>query len=107
MTKKLFYQGQPGTTSAEAVASSDLARTIDQATVVNPTGVDAWLSVWLVQDGDTAADDTILYHEKNIVSVADPASLSALVNMAIPPRATIHLQAETATALTVHISGRE
>lgn len=106
MTKQLFFQGQPGTASAEAVTSDALVRTIDHAVVVNPSGADAWLSVWLVQDGDTAADDTIIYHEKNIVSVADPVTLSALINMAIPANATIHLQSQTATALTVTISGR-
>lgn len=106
MTKVLMYQGQPGTSSAAAVTASSAVRTVDQAVVVNPTASAAWLSVWLVVDGDSAADDTILYHEIAIAADGEPVTLGALINQAIPANATIHLQAETASALTVTISGR-
>lgn len=106
MSKQLLYQGQPGTSSAVAVTTSSAVRAIDAATVVNPTGADAWLSVWLVQDGDSAVDANILYHEMAVVANGVPVSLSQLLNHALPAGATIHLQAETATALTVHISGK-
>ena len=106
MTKSLLYQGQPGTSAAAAVVSATSARTIDQASVVNVTASDAWLSVWLVQNGDTAADDTLLYDEMTIAAGGTPVTLGALVNMAVPAQAAVHLQAETASALTVTISGR-
>ncbi len=107
MSKVLLYQGQPGTSSAEAVAASSSVRALDAATVVNPTGTSRWLSVWLVQDGDTAADDTIVYHEMAIAADGVPVGLTQLLNHALPANAAIHLQAEAASALTVLISGKQ
>ena len=60
----------------------------------------------LVQSGDTAADDTLIYDEFAVVADGVPVTLSALINHALPSNATIHLQAEAATALTVTISGK-
>ncbi len=105
MSKSLFYQGQPGTSSAVAVAGSKSVRTIDQAAVVNPTGSADTLSVWLVQDGDTAADDTKIYHDL-AVSAGGTVTLAALINQALPADAEIHLAAATGATLTVTISGR-
>lgn len=107
MSKVVLYQGQPGISPAAAVDSESVVRAIDAAVVVNPTAASAWLSVWLVQSGDTAADDTIIYHEMAIANDGVPVSLSALINQAIPSGAEVHLQAETASALTVTISGKQ
>ncbi len=107
MSKVVLYQGQPGISPAAAVESDSVIRAIDAASVVNPTGTSAWISVWLVQSGDTAADDTIIYHEMAIAADGVPVSLTALINQAVPSGAEIHLQAELASTLTVLISGKQ
>jgi hypothetical protein len=68
MSKQLFYQGQPGATSGVLVASSSATRTIDAATICNPSAGAETFTLYLVQDGDSAADDVILYHEKSVAS---------------------------------------
>lgn len=106
MSKALFYQGQPTTTATAVVAGSSAIRAVDQASVTNTTMLAHFLSVWLVQSGDTAADDTVIYDAMPIASGGTPVILSALINMAIPANAEIHMAAETDNALTVTVSGK-
>lgn len=103
MANKRLYTGQPGTSSAGAVSTSKTT-TIFAAAVCNPTASAAWLSVWIVPSGGSAADDTILYHETEIAANSETA-LELLLNHTLEAGDAIHLQAETASALTVHISG--
>ena len=103
MANVRLYTGQPGTSSA-AVATATKTTVIFHAAVCNPTASTAWLSVWVVPSGDTAADDTIIYHEIDI-SANSQVALELLPNVTLGAGDALHMQAETAAALTVHIFG--
>jgi hypothetical protein len=105
MTKINICQTQAATAAA-SVFTATTTTTIDAAVVCNPTGADDNLSVWLVSDGLSQADNNAVYHEL-LVSAGATVSLTALVNQGLVTGAKIYLQATTsAAALTVTIAGR-
>lgn len=105
MSKQLFYQGQPTDAATTLVAASQATRTIDAATVVNPTAGAVTLTLYLVQDGDAAAADVALYSAFS-VAAGETVTLAALVNQCIPRNAVISGLASAAASLTLTISGR-
>ena len=105
MSKGLFYIGQPGTSAAAVVAASAATRTIDAATVCNPTGAAVTLTVYLVTDGDAAAADVALYSAFSVDAGATVV-LSGLINQCVPAGATVSALASSGASLTLTISGR-
>ncbi len=104
MSKINLYQGQ-APNAATAVYTAGIDTTIDAASVCNPTAGAVDLSVWLAPSGAAAADANKLY---DVLSVGahSQASLSLLINQAIPKTGKLFLLASTATSLTVIIAGR-
>lgn len=103
MSKILIYQGQVPNTSTELYAAERLAA-IHAATVCNTSASDATLSIWVAMDGGAAADGNKVYDDLSIVA-GDSVSLANLVNHALPTGAKIYGQAQTASALTLTVSG--
>lgn len=105
MNKKVsLYQGQvPAATTTLATAVQD--GVIDAVTATNVTASSVNLQVWLSPSGAAASDANKVYD-----SVAVPPnsqiSLGLLVNHAFPDGAILYAEAETATAVTLTVSGR-
>ncbi|SFI84411.1 hypothetical protein [Albimonas pacifica] len=105
MSKVLLYAGQPSDSLGTIVASADVTRTIDAATVCNPTASAATLTLHIVASGGTASAADKLYHELSVDAGAT-VPLTGLVNQCLARGATVQAVAGTASALTLTISGR-
>jgi hypothetical protein len=100
-----MYQGQPGTSAVAVVSATDQSRpTIEKAIVCNPTGGAVTFSVWVVKDGDTAADDIIVYHDVSVAAGATTV-LDALEKLTLPRVGDLQIAASAGSSLTFTISG--
>ncbi len=105
MSKALFCHAQVADAAGIIVSSSTATRTVDAASVCNPTASAATLSLWLVPNGGSAADVTKVLHAQSI-DAGTSAVLPVLINQCIPPGFTLRAQASAASALTLTVSGR-
>ena len=97
---------QQAPTSAASVHTAPSATIIDAAVVCNPTASSDTLTLWLVQDGGTQADDNVIYDALTVDAGATEV-LGALHGMSMIAGAKLFLLAgASATALTVTITGR-
>jgi len=105
MSKELFYRGQPGTSDAVAIAAAATARTIDAATVHNPTGGAVTITIYIRPAATAAAAANAVYTTFSVAAGAT-VTLPGLINHCIKAGEVLSLLASSATSLTVFISGR-
>ena len=92
-TATLYYTSPAGTRT-----------TISRLTLCNTTASSCWISVWKVSSGGSAADGTKFTQEKAVLpgeTWTDPH----LIGHNLHPGDMIYMQAQTASALTAHLSG--
>lgn len=112
ITPDILYQGQPGATNTDlyTVPSSKKA-TITAIHVANTNSATKYFSLYVVQNGDTVADDVILAKQQKLVGT-DDSNGGGTWTMEFPiPLNTVGDKIsgiqETAGAVTVTIIGFE
>lgn len=103
MSNKIFYQGQPGASSA-VVDTATKDGIIDAVTAHNPDGTDRDLDVWLDASGSGGAVDATKVYSGTVATGA--TETIPIGGHAFPKGAKIYLQSSSADTLTVTISGR-
>ena len=100
-----IYNAQPGATDTTLYTAEANERVIIQAaTAVNDTTTSKYISFHRVPSGGSVGDPTLIINQKVIGSRAS-VPLWELIGQVLEPGDLISAIAETASQLTVHISG--
>ena len=91
---------------SEYVCPPNTRTIIDKFTITNTTGGSVNISVWLVPQGESAADSNLIV-KAHAVSAGTTFDSEELKNHVLQENEEIHVLASAATSLTVRASGRE
>lgn len=103
---KILHQSQLGTSDVLLYSPSNVTGYIDAAVVCNTTASAQTITISVVDGGGAVADANKIYHEFSI-SGGDTVTLGGLLNMRLEDADELRGLADSATALTLTISGRE
>jgi hypothetical protein len=104
--KRQLYHGVLSNSAAELFNSDGQYSEITAATVQNVTGGAVTMDIWIVDDGGTRADATLVFEAKSIAANS-AVELSELEGHVLNDGQELHGVAASASALTLRISGKQ